>query len=155
MSDANQEEKTGTSEPDTSAVPAAPTPASEPIPWKKPHQLRRRIATVVMVILFALLLTHGTNVLPSTLEFSVPLEDASSITHVEATLIDAEGEEAHRISRRFTGGSAPESLDLSVELLPGLYAIEVRTSRVGFSTLRVGEVEVPSEGRVRVRLHAP
>ncbi len=112
---------------------------------------RRRIATFAMVALLLLLVTHGSHVLPSTLELSIPLSAPSTITALEVTLLDEGGEEAHRLTRRFSG-DAPEALELDASLLPGAYDVEVRVTRGDRTALLHGAVEVPSDGRVRVRL---
>lgn len=120
--------------------------------WLKKH--RRRVATAFMLGLLLLLFTHGSTVLPSTVELALPLSDAASIQRVEATLVGPDGEEAHRLSRRFAG-DAPEVLDFDVELMPGHYDVELRIDRASTSSVLVGAIDAPSDGRIRVRLTAP
>lgn len=133
----------------TEAAAGADTGA--PSLWRTLLTHRRRIATVAMIALILLLLTHGNTVLPSTLELAIPLSAPSTVTALEVTLLDADGEEAHRLTRRF-GGDAPEAVEFDASLLPGDYDVEVRVTRAGRDSLLHGSVEVPSDGRVRVRL---
>jgi hypothetical protein len=148
-------EATGTEAPETEAPETEAEAATES---EAPRSLlrrvlahRRRIGTVAMVALILLLVTHGSTVLPSTLELAIPLSAPSTVTQLEVTLLDGEGEEAHRLTRRFDG-DAPEAVELDASLLPGDYDVEVRVTREGSESLLHGSVEVPSDGRVRVRL---
>lgn|GEM_PF-3012593 len=125
--------------------------AAEPSLFQRIVTHRRRIATFAMIALILLLITHGSTVLPSTLELAIPLSAPSTVTQLEVTLLDTHGEEAHRLTRRFDG-DAPESVELDASLLPGDYDVEVRVTRATGESLLHGAVEVPSDGRVRVRL---
>lgn len=129
---------------------AEPVVDSGPGAFLRRH--RRRIATIAMIALLMLLATHGSRVLPSTLTLSIPLSDRASLRRVEVTLRDPAGEEALRTVRTFSG-DAPEAIEVSAELLPMAYELEVRTEREpGGERVLHGSVDVPSEGTVRPRL---
>jgi hypothetical protein len=115
---------------------------------------RRRIGGVVLLILVALLLTHGSQVLPSTLHLSLPLADAAHVTAVDVSLTDRAGSEAYHLRQRYDG-DAPDTLSVEAEVLAGRYEVSLRVHRGEASSELIGDVEAPADGEVRVHLRAP
>lgn len=115
---------------------------------------RRRIGGLVLLLLVGLLLTHGSQVLPSTLRLALPLADAAHVTAVDVSLLGEDGGEAYHLRQRFDG-DAPELLQVEAEVLAGRYEVSLRVSRGDTTSELVGDVEAPADGEVRVRLRAP
>jgi hypothetical protein len=115
---------------------------------------RRQIGGVVLLILVALLVTHGSQVLPSTLRLSLPLADAAHVTAVDVSLTDEAGSEAYHLRQRYDG-DAPDALSVEAEVLAGRYEVSLRVRRGEASSELIGDVEAPADGEVRVHLRAP
>jgi hypothetical protein len=114
---------------------------------------RRRLAGVLLLVLVVLLVTHGSTVLPTTLQLILPLSDAAHVTEVDVALLGEDGSDAYHLHQRFDG-DAPDALSVQAEVPPGRYDVHLRVERAGATAELVGDVEAPADGEIRVHLRA-
>jgi hypothetical protein len=122
---------------------------------KKLWAHRRRIAPLVIGAAVLVVGTEYQRHAPRDVEVELPLgDDHARIQRVDVSFLE-DRDLVRQVSLRYPDG-APEHVRQTVELAPGRYDVAVElTGESGATEARVGALEAPGEGVIRVSLRDP